>query len=88
MSDTNEELIGRLLAIFEDADHEWKIGGVYQRPTEEAVRHMLSVIADRIKGDTLQYESGGLIVQNNNNHLDVYVFIGEYEPLDIDVDNG
>ena len=54
----------------------WKFGAEMRKPTLAEIERMINVIIEDMENDS-SITAGGLIIQKTNNHLDVYLYIGD-----------
>ena len=71
-----------LKVIFDQNGYTWRINGELQSPTADDIQKTIDKAVQVLSKEdatasTPQLEIGGLIIQLNDGHYDVYVHIGE-----------
>lgn len=74
-----QELIDEILVNFYSHNIRWRVNGHLQEPSEDDVRRVLDRLRDAVYDgvDQTQAGTGGILVKNDDGHLDVYLHIGE-----------
>lgn len=73
-----KELVDSVLKVIREQNVHWKINGKLEKPTRQQVEQTLDTLAQAVyDGNYKQAMTGGLLVQNNNGHTDVYIYLGE-----------
>lgn len=71
------DLARQLVDEFVDRGYTWRIGGILRPPSVEDMTTALDR-ADAILQDGEQMEMGRLVISKTGDHLDVYLYQGDY----------
>lgn len=73
----NDALVKELVGQFVERGYKWQIGGKLKPPTVDDMKKILDK-ADSMMQDGMQMEIARLVLVKTGQHLDVYMFVGDY----------
>lgn len=79
-----QALVDEILVNFYAHNVKWRVDGRLQEPSEDDVRRVLDNLYQIVyDGDNgMQASTGGILVQKNEGHLDLFIHIGEFNAKD------
>ncbi len=76
----NQHLVDEIYSMLITSGRKWRIGGELKAPTREDILTVLDRLSQAVYDGEVgtQAQTGGILVQRDEEHYDVYIHIGEY----------